>query len=184
MSGFPVSLMWECTKVEADILCVTVRQDALEPVVDDQVSSNDVAVFANRELVNLISRRGVRIAKRHQDLWLIADTGTEGMSQQSEESFHRLVLAAVKAAAKRVGGKKRSQQSSNPSSRERRDPHAILGVPRGASAGELKQARDRQIEIAHPDKLHQFHPALIARATELTAEINWAYDTLKKQAAA
>ena len=163
---------------------MTARQDALGPVAGDQVSGNDVAVFANQELVKLISRRGAPSAKKHEGLSPDSDIPAGGGSQQSEESFKRLVREAVEAAAKRVSGRKRSQQSSNPPSKARRDPYEILGVPRGASAGELKQARDRQIEIAHPDKLHQFHPALIARATELTAEINWAYDTLKKNAAA
>jgi DnaJ-domain-containing protein 1 len=184
MTGFPVSLMLECAKVKADILYVTARQDALEPVVGGQVSSNDVAVFANQGMVKLVLRRGARSAKKHEDLLPNSDILTEGTSQQSEESFKRLVREAVEAAARRVSGKKkRSQQSSDPPPKRRLDPYEVLGVSRGASAGELKQARDRQIEIAHPDKLHQFHPALIARATELTAEINWAYDTLKKKAA-
>jgi DnaJ-domain-containing protein 1 len=187
MSGFPAHLSTECAKVKADILCLTVQQNALEQITGDQVEHNDVAVFANQKLVELVSRRGVRIPKKHQGLMLVADLLTEGRLQQSEASFRRAVLEAVQAAAKQAGGKKkRSGQGTSSSSKGRRDPYEILGVPHGASAKELKQARARQLENLHPDRLHQYqlHPALIQRANELTAEINWAYEELKKKAAA
>lgn len=63
------------------------------------------------------------------------------------------------------------------------DPYAVLGLPPSASAIEVKQAWRRLLRVYHPDavsgqgKSHR----LIAIATEKTAAINAAYETIQRE---
>jgi len=66
------------------------------------------------------------------------------------------------------------------------DPHAILGVPVGASTDEIRVAYHRLVRETHPDALMSqgLPPELLERATARIARINAAHDRLVKSAAA
>lgn len=177
--------MQECAKIEADILYVSVQEDALAKIVGSQVSANDVAVFAGGTLVTLVSRRGWQLDKDVAFFVLLLEMATKQELGQDEESFTQLVRSAVQQAATFIAGKSQSSgQRKKQSPIESRDPYEILGVARGVSASELKEARARLLNIAHSDRVEGLHPAIRELATELTRNIIWAYETLKKQAAA
>src|SRR5437667_12644968 len=59
-----------------------------------------------------------------------------------------------------------------------RDPHAVLGVERGASQETIKAAWRRLARMHHPD-LTGDGPAAARRATRQMAEINTAYELLR-----
>lgn len=59
---------------------------------------------------------------------------------------------------------------------DERDPYVILGVPRHASAAEIRAAYRALVAKYHPDR-HQGNP-LEQLASEKMAEINRAYETL------
>jgi len=62
------------------------------------------------------------------------------------------------------------------------DPHAILGVDRGASLGIIREAYHRLVRESHPDLViaQGLPPECIALATARVARINAAYDRLAK----
>jgi DnaJ like chaperone protein len=62
------------------------------------------------------------------------------------------------------------------------DPHAILGVDRGASLGVIRAAYHRLVRESHPDLViaQGLPPECIALATARVARINAAYDRLAK----
>ncbi|HXO00867.1 MAG TPA: molecular chaperone DjiA [Stellaceae bacterium] len=66
------------------------------------------------------------------------------------------------------------------------DPHAILGLPTGASAEEIRVAYHRLVRETHPDALMSqgLPPELLERATARIARINAAHDRLVKGDAA
>ena len=66
------------------------------------------------------------------------------------------------------------------------DPHAILGLPAGASTEEIRVAYHRLVRETHPDALvsQGLPPELMARATARIARINAAHDRLVKGATA
>ncbi|HEY3523090.1 MAG TPA: DnaJ domain-containing protein [Candidatus Limnocylindrales bacterium] len=59
-----------------------------------------------------------------------------------------------------------------------RDPHAVLGVDRDASAATIKAAWRRLAREHHPD-VASADPAAVRRATRRMAEINAAYEQLR-----
>ena len=65
---------------------------------------------------------------------------------------------------------------------EQEDPHAILGVPAGASSDEIRVAYHRLVRETHPDVLvsQGLPPELLERATARIARINAAHDRLVK----
>ncbi len=62
-----------------------------------------------------------------------------------------------------------------------KDPYAILGVTRGASAGEIKRAYRKLISQHHPDKLGDVPAELKRRAEERAREINAAYEKIQHE---
>lgn len=60
----------------------------------------------------------------------------------------------------------------------KRDPHAVLGLQRGASAATVKAAWRKLARRHHPD-LSGSDPAAARAATKLMAEINAAYEQLR-----
>jgi len=62
-----------------------------------------------------------------------------------------------------------------------KDPYAILGVARDASAGEIKRAYRKLISRHHPDKLGDVPAELKRRAEERAREINAAYEKIQSE---
>ena len=63
----------------------------------------------------------------------------------------------------------------------KRDPHDVLGVPRGAGQSTIKAAWRKLAREHHPD-LARDDPAAAQRATRRMAEINRAYNELRRGA--
>ena len=61
---------------------------------------------------------------------------------------------------------------------EEQDPYVILGVPRGASAEELKAAYRRRMAEYHPDKVAHLGAELRALAEKKAKAIHSAYERL------
>ena len=63
------------------------------------------------------------------------------------------------------------------------DPYAVLGVARGASDEELRQAWRRLMREHHPDLLaaRGVPPEFVRRASETAARINAAWDQIKRE---
>lgn len=64
---------------------------------------------------------------------------------------------------------------------DRWDPHAILGVARGASAKEIAQAYREQLKRYHPDRVADLGPELQRVAHRKTLDIRRAYDELSRR---
>jgi DnaJ like chaperone protein len=62
-----------------------------------------------------------------------------------------------------------------------KDPYAVLGVDRSASAGEIKRAYRKLISQHHPDKLGSVPDELKRRAEERAREINAAYEKIQSE---
>ena len=62
-----------------------------------------------------------------------------------------------------------------------KDPYAILGVSRSASAAEVKRAYRKLISQHHPDKLGNVPAELKRRAEERAREINAAYERIQHE---
>lgn len=75
----------------------------------------------------------------------------------------------------------RKRTIPSPADDDHRDPHEILGVKRGVSESDLRQAYQTQIRKYHPDYLENMAPELRRLAEQRTKEINRAYETLSKQ---
>jgi DnaJ like chaperone protein len=69
-----------------------------------------------------------------------------------------------------------------PAMRDDADPYVMLGVPRTAKAEELRAAWKRLMRENHPDSLaaRGVPAAMIARASNKVAEINAAWDRIKR----
>lgn len=89
-------------------------------------------------------------------------------------------LAAMKGYASAAPGA-RSYGPRGPSARRPSevDPYAVLGIGRGASEREIKQAWRRLMSQHHPDKLGDVPAELKRRAEERAREINAAYERIK-----
>ncbi len=62
-----------------------------------------------------------------------------------------------------------------------REPHDILGVPRGANRDEVHAAYQREIQRYHPDKVEDLGEELKEVAERRTKELNAAYEQLKRR---
>ncbi len=62
-----------------------------------------------------------------------------------------------------------------------RDYYAILGVPRDASAEQIKRAYRKLMSQHHPDKLGDVPEELKRRAEERAREINAAYERIRSE---
>lgn len=58
------------------------------------------------------------------------------------------------------------------------DPHAVLGIARGASADEISRAYREQMKLYHPDRVAELGPELQRVAHERTLAIQRAYEDL------
>jgi DnaJ-domain-containing protein 1 len=61
-----------------------------------------------------------------------------------------------------------------------RDPHTVLGLPRGAAPEEITRAYREQIKLYHPDKVADLGEDLQRVAHEKTLEIQRAYEALTR----
>ncbi len=68
-------------------------------------------------------------------------------------------------------------------SADARDPYRILGIQPGASAAEIKKAYLHQAQRYHPDKVSHLGEEFQQLAHQKFKEIQWAYDTLKRERA-
>jgi hypothetical protein len=105
------------------------------------------------------------------------------LREQAEEARRREAEAkearARQAADERRRAERRQyEQQPRPHHRDPADPHDILGVRRGATRDEIRQAYRLVIAQYHPDRVAQLGPELRNLATEKTKEINQAYETL------
>lgn len=60
-----------------------------------------------------------------------------------------------------------------------RDPHEVLGIPRGASKEELSRAYREQMKLYHPDRVSGLGDELQRVAHRKTLEIQAAYERLR-----
>jgi DnaJ like chaperone protein len=91
---------------------------------------------------------------------------------------HRLLRLDKLAWDQATGG---TQDRARPSS-EDGDPYGVLGLTRGATSDQLREARKRLMRENHPDSLASrgVPPEFIARATERAARVNAAWDIIKR----
>lgn len=58
------------------------------------------------------------------------------------------------------------------------DPHAVLGVPRGATPDEIRDAYRTQMKLYHPDRVADLGPELQAVAHRKSIEIQRAFEEI------
>jgi len=87
-------------------------------------------------------------------------------------SVYLAVQSLRKALAKRPG------RRAGPQGMKMLNAHEILGVPRGASSGELKEAYRREMSKYHPDKVAHLGDELKRTAEERCKLIARAYEEL------
>lgn len=68
-----------------------------------------------------------------------------------------------------------------PETVDEKDPHEILGVPRGASIDEIRAAYQRLVVEYHPDRTATLASEIRELAEKRTRQINRAYDILTKR---
>jgi DnaJ like chaperone protein len=92
---------------------------------------------------------------------------------------HRLLRLDGVAWDQAKGG---AQNRARPSSEES-DPYAVLGLTRSATSEQLREARKRLMRENHPDTLASrgVPPEFVARATERAAQVNAAWDRIKRE---
>lgn len=61
------------------------------------------------------------------------------------------------------------------------NPHVVLGVSEKASAGEIKEAFHKQINIFQPEKMKPFGPEFMERAQNKMEDIKKAYEELSEK---
>jgi len=93
-----------------------------------------------------------------------------------------LVLRAVRAllATSRAPRRAPRRRERRPERADRWDPHAVLGVPRGASRAAITHAYRAQLKGYHPDRVATLGPELQRLAHEKTIEIQRAYVELTR----
>ena len=92
---------------------------------------------------------------------------------------HRLLRLDQFAWDQAKGG---TNNRARPSSEEG-DPYVELGLTRGATSEQLREARKRLMRENHPDTLASrgVPPEFVARATERAARVNAAWDRIKRE---
>ena len=60
------------------------------------------------------------------------------------------------------------------------DPHAVLGLPRGATAEDVNRAYREQMKLYHPDRVADLGEELRRVAHEKTVAIQRAYEELSR----
>jgi DnaJ-domain-containing protein 1 len=180
-SGFPKAVAELCRSITVDILWVTVDATSLSNIVGQDVSFNDVAVFADGALVAYVPQTGLDPGQAIASLLMmfIDQKAAQNKARDDEATHLALVRAAIEQGAAWVNAKDQKKKPVSKSA-SRRDPHVVLGVRPGASQQELKRARDHLLTIAHSDRVDNLHPALRELATQLTCEILEAYKSLSK----
>ena len=90
-----------------------------------------------------------------------------------------LALAALvlRALRRRLGA---PRPTPAPAGAPAWDPWAVLGVPRGASRGEITHAYHEQLRRYHPDRVADLGSELQHLAHEKTIELRRAYDELAR----
>ncbi len=93
-----------------------------------------------------------------------------------------VVLAAALWMQKRIRQQSPRDQPSHsaPGTGTDRDPHEVLGVQRGASEQEIKDAYRDKMKRYHPDRVSGLGEELQQVATQKTLEIQRAYDRLRQ----
>lgn len=139
----------------------------------------DLAIVVLDPLLDLIYAEGPLVeAKLDLVRKLCAALGV------SEHTF--VWLAAIKGYAATPGsrgygpGRPGSRQAP-PTRPSEIDPYAVLGIDRGASEADIKQAYRKLMSQHHPDKLGDVPLELKRRAEQRAVEINAAYESIKSQ---
>jgi uncharacterized membrane protein YkvA (DUF1232 family) len=105
------------------------------------------------------------------------------MLKKKREAFQKYYQNSQKTYGYNGGtaGKSGSDTNPNRESFNRRDPHTVLGIERGASQDEIKSAYRRLATKYHPDKLGHLGDEFKALAEKRFKEIQGAYQELKSK---
>ncbi|RJQ60518.1 MAG: DUF1232 domain-containing protein [Desulfobacteraceae bacterium] len=95
-------------------------------------------------------------------------TVSSGQTRSGEQQFY---------GSDSAGSHGRSSAADDPA----QDPYALLGIQRGASAQEIKQAYRKLANQYHPDKVHHLGEEFKALAEKRFREIEAAYRKLTKK---
>ena len=108
-----------------------------------------------------------------------ADGGLNAAETRFLGDVHRLLRLDQFAWDQAKGG----QQDRARPSQEESDPYQVLGLTRGATSEQLREARKRLMRENHPDTLASrgVPPEFVARATQRAAEVNAAWDRIKRE---
>ena len=108
-----------------------------------------------------------------------ADGGLNAPELRFLAEVHRLLRLDQYAWDQAKGG---TYERARPSSDES-DPYSVLGLTRGATSEQLREARKRLMRENHPDTLASrgVPPEFVARATERAAQVNAAWDRIKRE---
>jgi uncharacterized membrane protein YkvA (DUF1232 family) len=106
---------------------------------------------------------------------LIPDAGLVGLLDDIA------VLIAAAAWARQARSRRQPTTSAEPQEAHdaERDPHEVLGIPRGASAEEITRAYREKMKLYHPDRVNGLGNELQEVATRKTLEIQRAYEALR-----
>jgi len=110
-------------------------------------------------------------------------SGVGGASEQEtrrrgEETRRRRQQRTAEDEARRRAESERRESRQSRQAPTTFDPYAVLGVQRGASRDEIREAYKRVVQQYHPDKVAHLGRELQQLALEKTKEINRAYEVL------
>ncbi|WP_419758078.1 TerB family tellurite resistance protein [Acidisoma sp.] len=144
-------------------------------------SSNGYEAFAEELALAFEADNRVLLEEVLRSLFVIAraDGGLNASELRFLADVHRLLRLDQFAWEQAKGG---AQERARPSSDEG-DPYSVLGLTRGATSEQLREARKRLMRENHPDTLASrgVPPEFIARSTERAAQVNAAWDRIKRE---
>lgn len=183
LPSFPSKVERACD-LDGDILCVSILPQALTHLLPHQPGYEDVAVFAAGRLVMHVPRRPSGQSEALIKLFttLFDPSAARRLEHKEAVAFENQLMIAVNVALAIAGADETMNADAETDEIvEVRDPYQILGVPRGATRREVKRARDRQLAIAHSDRVHGLHPEIQEMAGRLTRDIIWAHETITSE---
>ena len=144
-------------------------------------SSNGYEAFAEELALAFEADNRVLLEEVLRSLFVIAraDGGLNASELRFLADVHRLLRLDQFAWEQAKGG---AQERARPSSDDG-DPYSVLGLTRGATSEQLREARKRLMRENHPDTLASrgVPPEFIARSTERAAQVNAAWDRIKRE---